>query len=696
MGSTLQYSHSNHNFSYLVYLMFLQKYAFGREHFKVFPSQLTFFAFVPPVVTSTDFMFLYLFTIFNLQVYIYFIMIQDEHPADNVSETFFYKQIPKNIKLRRAYSGLCKYHHVAYDWEKCVRRNRPLWHKQANCRCQCIYCDYDGCDHGCKCNDAVGFSCSRCLHHFCPVLETDVIPCVYTITRYMPFKQGTFKSHRPVEFTYHSSRKQMLTRYFHEVDGFKPHYDQVCFHKKITKTLFATFPNDVLVCRWDFIQNIELKRGTEIAQNYYSRKQIAFLVNAVYFRNRANQLERHFYEYFMDFLMHCSLVFQKCMDKFITVQFPFPDYITTIVMLSDGAKSEFRSRHTIFWASCFYRKYGFKFRMCVDPPYHGKNDCDSRGGVIKRGLRRHIVKPGVCVDTAHHLVQFVNDRMHRTFPGAALFVDITPADRETLGVYIPRIQSFYDYIFSRNARSCRWRTYPCFCQSCLSYNFDACLNADYCGPLIEMQVRREGVRGPPQRVLDNTSRQPQLYEPRVNAGYNAGRYQWEVHSIISKRTSSGSTEYLVNWVDWDTDTWVAAADLLGSQHFVDAFEATFCAPNIVAVAITSNSDSDSDSDSDSISGSTLQPVLQQHQIPVVRVQVLIHSDDGEEQQQHMCDDVSEDVYWEVEQILLKRTTQGVPEYFVKWLNYDEDVNTWVCEEDLNCPDLLRAFNASLE
>ena len=93
-------------------------------------------------------------------------------------------------------------------------------------------------------------------------------------------------------------------------------------------------------------------------------------------------------------------------------------------MLSDGAGKEFRSRHNMIWGCFFERKYGFKFRMCVDPPYHGKGDCDSRGGVIKRGLLRHIVKPGVHVDTAHDLVAFVNTEMHDTIPGSALFIEI--------------------------------------------------------------------------------------------------------------------------------------------------------------------------------------------------------------------------------------------------------------------------------
>ena len=523
----------------------------------------------------------------------------------------------------------------------------------------------------------IGFSCSRCLHHFCPALETDAA-CVYTITRYMPFVQGNFKSQRPVEFTYHSSRKQMLTRYFHEVEEFRPHYDYCSFHKKVMKTLFRTFPNSVLICRWDFIQNVELKRGTEIAQTYYSRKQVGFLVNTVYFRTISDRVAKHSYEYFMDFLQHSSLVFHKCMDHFMNSQFDFPDYITSILMLSDGAGKEFCSRHNMIWGCFFERKYGFKFRMCIDPPYHGKGDCDSRGGVIKRGLLRHIVKPGVHVDTAHDLVAFVNTEMHDTIPGSALFIEITARDREILGIYVKGINSHYDYIFARSRLICHWRKYPCFCHRCIRHDYDACINVDFCGPLLEKRVRREGTRAPRQILLDNTACQPQLYEPHVNVGFNARNFQWEVNRIISKRTSHGSAEYLVDWVDWDTDTWVAASDLVGSQRFIDAFEATFCLPNVVALSVSVDSDVDSDVDSSSVSVSSLQPaVQQQHQISIDESASLNDSQD----------------YWEVEEILLRRVNQqGITEYYVKWVGYDDDVNTWVIETDLHCPELLRAFN----
>lgn len=39
---------------------------------------------------------------------------------------------------------------------------------------------------------------------------------------------------------------------------------------------------------------------------------------------------------------------------------------------------------------------------------------------------------------------------------------------------------------------------------------------------------------------------------------------------------------------------------------------------------------------------------------------------------------------------------GRKEYWIKWENYDKDDNTWEPEDNLNCPDLLAAFESKLE
>lgn len=48
----------------------------------------------------------------------------------------------------------------------------------------------------------------------------------------------------------------------------------------------------------------------------------------------------------------------------------------------------------------------------------------------------------------------------------------------------------------------------------------------------------------------------------------------------------------------------------------------------------------------------------------------------------------------VERIIKKRVVDGRTEYFLKWLGYPEDDNTWEPRENLSCEDLIEMFERS--
>ena len=58
--------------------------------------------------------------------------------------------------------------------------------------------------------------------------------------------------------------------------------------------------------------------------------------------------------------------------------------------------------------------------------------------------------------------------------------------------------------------------------------------------------------------------------------------------------------------------------------------------------------------------------------------------------------MSEEDDFQVEKILKKRIKNGKIEYYLKWLGYSDDDNTWEPKDNLNCPELIEEFEREQE
>lgn len=63
---------------------------------------------------------------------------------------------------------------------------------------------------------------------------------------------------------------------------------------------------------------------------------------------------------------------------------------------------------------------------------------------------------------------------------------------------------------------------------------------------------------------------------------------------------------------------------------------------------------------------------------------------------HDEDENDNDDVYEVEKLLDHKMEKGVRYYLVRWMGYSEQFDTWEKESNLECPDILNAYNASIE
>ena len=160
-------------------------------------------------------------------------------------------------------------------------------------------------------------------------------------------------------------------------------------------------------CRWDFAQNYVHKRSSEVHGEHFGKDQTQMLV-AVVWHHAENStpahriLQKSYYVFASTYLIHSSLLFQKCYDMFrenLLAKLPFQ--LKKEIILTDSFSQQFKNRNNLHWTSCRNQRTSTSlFSIFIflhlhikhlevaqywlyDPPYHGKGPCDSHTSTIK-------------------------------------------------------------------------------------------------------------------------------------------------------------------------------------------------------------------------------------------------------------------------------------------------------------------------
>ena len=477
---------------------------------------------------------------------------------------------PFYVVCRVKHEGLCFYCHQAYEWFQLIAKFRKKWH--ANCLgCTCHYCDPAMCNHGNNCIIVDRRPCPNCWGFRCRHKEGARRFCRYVVTAYVR-QHGKYLA---VQYNNISSRSRFMEQYFEKVNPLLDHLDQSFWNKSQLYILMNNIPDNALVARIDFLENIKHERGNELQREFYSKLNTTLFIITVWYQDGGNVI-KEFYEFYSSYLPHKNEGFQKFFAIFME-NFLFPRRITRIILLSDNARQHFHNTSNFLWCSRFFGAYGLHIEWHFDPPYHGKGACDARGAVIKRGLRFFLLGPGQDIADVQQLTDFTNEHLHSA-PHAGIdgIASNIHFDDDDGYHHVPTLlgnASWFSYRYTREEYIVYTRHWPCYCVHCLAQHWDRCQNIVKCGPWVRRNCGgSDKWIAAQQGALDNARQYAQV---NIVASSNSSDEDYEVQKILAKRTASGhnTTEYLVKWRGWDTsfNEWLPESSLAASRNLIRRF-----------------------------------------------------------------------------------------------------------------------------
>ena len=500
--------------------------------------------------------------------FIVIFFFQSLNLGDVFSDSFFYKMIPYYVESRLSHSGLCLYHHQAYEWFHLISRKRRMWHRDC-CDCRCTFCNPRKCNHGLGCQLVDTRPCPNCFGRRCRNIETDNILCHYIFTSYV--KRGT--KYLSIQYANYTSRLMFIQKYVDRMKVLLKHLDHTVWWKSILRQFMIDIPANSVVVRIDFLQNVTHSGANEVGREFYGKRQTTLFIATCWYREHPNdEVIKAYYEFYSSYLAHNDDSFQRFFGIFME-KFPVPQHTFRFILLSDNAPTHFHNSSNFLWGTRFSTAFGYDLEWYFDPVYHGKGACDARGACVKRALRFYVLEPGHDIHDVGQLTGFTNTVLHEDADtaGHAINVIFDEFDGYDHVPTLPGNTKWYAFRFTDEEYVLYVRKWPCFCVHCLAHEYDRCGNDNICGPWMRKVLKPSDTWKPSATTPVERARQYQRIGLIASQDSDASDY--EVEAILAKRTTLDTTEYLVKWRGWDEtyNEWLAERDLNDSTNLLRNF-----------------------------------------------------------------------------------------------------------------------------
>jgi hypothetical protein len=283
----------------------------------------------------------------------------DNNSNNWISFGAFYNRIPWYVHAKPQRSGLCVYHDRAYKIMKILKNFRTHWHTTkedgGGCKCKCVFCSKNGCDHGNKSTDCIEGLCQNCSKVCCPLEDNSHESCTWTIAEYQYEKTSRGnKKLRQSTNTYSKSRKEFMKLWKEEMEKFKDHSEHVKYHKLQVKQLFDDQKKDknMVIARWDFAENYVHESGSMVSTEHYGKEQSQLLIVSYWYHlpdstTESPNIALKYMAFTSDYLAHNTVFFKKCLEKFIDkISATLPFSMDKLYLMTDGAQQHFKNKRS--------------------------------------------------------------------------------------------------------------------------------------------------------------------------------------------------------------------------------------------------------------------------------------------------------------------------------------------------------------